>query len=161
LTVNLWYFCIRKFRDFGENRAREPNERNEVNAKSSMVRPSSRRQLMLNVVGVTMLVLGLSIASIVLVTGAGRSKTQGATGAAGDWQDSSLSIEDSKASSRDVEMYNGKLGMLALKLSDAFKQPESLAMIIATTSSLFALGCFFVSRRLYSDPPPEDDDLLP
>ena len=70
---------------------------------------------MLNVVGVTMLVLGLSIASIVLVTGAGRSKTQGATGAAGDWQD----------------------------------------------SSLFALGCFFVSRRLYSDPPPEDDDLLP
>jgi hypothetical protein len=115
---------------------------------------------MLNVVGVTMLVLGLSMASIVLVTGA-RSKTQGATGAAGDWQDGSLSIVDSKASSRDVEMYNGKLGMLALRLSDAFKQPESLAMIIATTSSLFALGCFFVSRRLYSAHPPEDDDLLP
>jgi hypothetical protein len=116
---------------------------------------------MLNVVGVTVLVLGLSIASIVLVTGAGRSKTQGATGAASDWQDGSLSIVDSKASSRDMEMYNGKLGMLALRLSDAFKQPESLAMIIATTSSLFALGCFFVSHRLYSAHPPEDDDLLP
>jgi len=74
---------------------------------------------MLNVVGVTVLVLGLSIASIVLVTGAGRSKTQGATGAASDWQDGSLSIVDSKASSRDMEMYNGKLGMLALRLSDA------------------------------------------
>ena len=73
----------------------------------------------------------------------------------GDWHDDTLSVEDSKASSRDVEMYDGKLGMLALKLSDAFHQPESLAMIIAVTSSLVAVGCFFVSRRLDSDQPPD------
>lgn len=116
---------------------------------------------MLKVVGVTVLVLGLSIASIVLVAGAGRLKAPGAADATGDWQDDSLSLEDSKASSHDLELYDGKMGMLALKLSDAFHQPESLAMIIATTSSLVALGCFYVSRRLNSDPSPEDDDLLP
>ncbi len=132
-----------------------------MNDKSSRPRPSSRRQSTLTIVGVTVLVLGLSIASIVLVAGAGRSKATGANGAPGDWQDSSLSIEDSKVSTRDVEMYDGKLGMLALSVSNAFRQPESLAMIIATTSSLFALGCFYVSRRLSSVQSPEDDDPLP
>jgi hypothetical protein len=132
-----------------------------VNAKPSRHRPSSRRQSALNIVGVIVLVVGLSIASIVLVAGAGRWKAPGATGAPGDWQDNSLSIEDSKASSHDLEMYDGKLGTLSLKLSDAFHQPESLAMIIATASTLFALGCFYVSHRLYSDQPAEDDDLLP
>ncbi|MGO9244837.1 MAG: hypothetical protein ACLPT4_03810 [Verrucomicrobiia bacterium] len=132
-----------------------------MNDKSSMPRLSSRRQSTLNIVGVTVLVLGLSIASIVLVAGAGRSKAPDAADTSGDWQDNSLSIEDSKASSHDLEMYDGKLGMLALKLSDAFHQPESLATIIAAASSLVALGCFYVSRRLYSDRPSEDDDLLP
>jgi hypothetical protein len=123
-----------------------------------MSHSACRRQSTLDIVGVTVLALGLSIASIVLVMGAGRSKAPGATGASGDWQDDSLSIEDSKASSRDLEMYNGKLGMLALKLSDAFHQPESLAMIIATGSTLLALGCFYVSRRLPPDPPIGTDD---
>lgn len=125
-----------------------------------MVRPSSRVESMLNIVGVIVLVLGLSIASIVLVVGARRAKAAGAGGAPGDWQDNSLSIQDSKASSHDLEMYDGKLGMLGLKLSDAFHQPESLAMIIATTCSLVAVGCFFVSRRLSSDRPTEEDDGL-
>ena len=122
---------------------------------------ASKQHSALNIVGVTVLVVGLSIASIVLVTGAGRLRAPGATGAPGDWQDNSLSIEDSKVSSHDLEMYDGKLGMLALRLSAAFHQPESLAMIIAVTSSLIAVGCFYVSHRLYSDQPPEDDDLHP
>jgi hypothetical protein len=113
---------------------------------------SSRGQLTLNIVGVIALVLGLSIASIVLVVGAGRAKTT--AGAPGEWQDNSLSIEDSKAAAHDLEMYNGKMGMLAVKLSDAFHQPESLAMIIAAGSTLIALGCFFVARRLPPPAPP-------
>ena len=121
----------------------------------------SRRQPTLNVVGVTVLVLGLSIASIVLVAGAGRTKGPGTAGAPGDWQDSSLSIQDSKASSHDLEMYDGKLGTMALKLSDAFHRPESLALIIVVASSLVAIGCFYVSRRLLSDQPPEDENHLP
>ncbi|MGD1018559.1 MAG: hypothetical protein ABSA12_04495 [Verrucomicrobiia bacterium] len=136
------------------------NERRDVNARSYLPRSSPKRQSTLNIVGVIVLVVGLSTASIVLVMGAGRSTGPGVSGAPGDWQDQSLSIEDSKASSHDVEMYNGKLGLLALRVSNAFRQPESLAMIIATTSSLFALGCFFVSRRLSSGQSPENDDPL-
>jgi len=123
-----------------------------------MVRPSSRLESTLNIVVVIVLALGLSIASIVLVVGARRAKAAGAGGAPGDWQDNSLSIEDSKASSHDLEMYDGKLGMLGLKLSDAFHQPESLALIIAVTSSLVAVGCFYVSRRMPPDPPIGTDD---
>ena len=143
------------------SRAHEPNEDSEVNDKSSMPRPASRRPSTLNIVGVTVLVLGLSIASIVLVVGGSRSKAPDAADTSGDWQDNSLSIEDSKASSHDLEMYDGNLGMLTVKLMDAFHQPESLAMIIAAASSLVALGCFYVSHRLYSDRPSEDGDLLP
>jgi hypothetical protein len=111
---------------------------------------SSRGRSTLNIVGVAVLALGLSAASLVLLRGStnGRSTSD----AAGDWQDDSLSIEDSKASTHDVEMYDGKMGMLALKLSDLFHQPESLAMMIAGGSTLIALGCFYVARRL---PPPE------
>ncbi len=137
------------------------NERRDVNTSSYLPRSSSKRRPTLDIVGVIVLVVGLSTASIVLVMGASRATGPGATGAPGDWQDQSLSIEDSKVSSHDVEMYDGKLGMLALRLSNAFRQPESLAMIIATTSSLFALGCFYVSHRLSSDQSPEDDDPLP
>jgi hypothetical protein len=118
-----------------------------------MARPS-RPQSTLNIVGVIVLVLGLSIASIVLV--AGRPKATADTDASGDWHDDTLSVEDSKSSSRDLEMYNGKMGILAVRLSEAFHQPESLAMIIAVTSSLVAVGCFYVSRHQ----PPEDNDLL-
>ena len=105
---------------------------------------------MLNVVGVVVLAVGLSAASIVLVRGS--SNGRGASNPAGEWQDNSLSLEDSKAASHDLEMYNGKMGMLAVKLSDAFHRPESLAMIITGGSTLIALGCFFVARRF---PPPE------
>jgi hypothetical protein len=109
--------------------------------------------LTLNTVGVIVLVLGLAAASIVLVRGLGQSKDQAAASSPGGWQDNTLSIQDSKASSHEVEMYNGKLGLLTLKLSNAFHQPESLALIIAAGSTLVALGCFFVSHRLPPDPP--------
>jgi len=132
-----------------------------MNARSSTFRSSSQRRSTINIIGVTVLVLGLSVASVVLVMGVRRSNGTGAAGAPGDWQDNSLSVEDSKASSHDLEMYNGKMGMLALKLTEAFQQPESLAMIIAVTSSLIAVGCFYVSRQLYSDHSTEDEDPLP
>lgn len=123
-----------------------------------MTGPSRRRGSTLNIVGVTVLAVGLGIASIVLVAGARRAKGPGDTDASGSWQDDSLSVEDSKASTRDVEMYNGKLGMLSLELSDALRQPESLAMIIAVASSLIAVGCFYFSYRFPPDPPVGTDD---
>jgi hypothetical protein len=39
-------------------------------------------------------------------------------------------------------MYYGKAGMLAVRLRDWFEQPESLAIILATSSTLAALACF-------------------
>jgi len=108
---------------------------------------------MLNTVGMLVLVLGLTAASLVLVRGLGQSNNPAASNSPDDWQDNTLSLQDSKAASHDLEMYDGKLGMLSFKLSDAFHRPESLALIIATASTLVALGCFFVSRRLPPDPP--------
>lgn len=113
----------------------------------------SRHQTMLNTIGMLVLVLGLAAASLVLLRGLRQSNNPAASNSPDDWQDDSLSLQDSKASSHDLEMYNGKLGMLTVKLSDAFHRPESLAMIIATASTLVALGCFFVSRHLPLDPP--------
>jgi len=69
----------------------------------------------------------------------------------GDWQDSTLSVEDSKIASRDIEMYYGKIGFLVIRLSDWWKRPESKAIILATTSTLIAAGCFFAARRLSPD----------
>lgn len=128
----------------------------EVNAKSSMLPRPSREQSVLNTIGVIVLGLGLAAGSVVLVRGTPTS--QAVSNSPGEWQDNTLSIQDSKASSRDVEMYDGKLGLLVVKLSDAFHQPESLAAIIVGGSTLLALGCFYVSRRLPPDPPIGTDD---
>jgi hypothetical protein len=108
---------------------------------------------MLNTVGTFVLVLGLAAASLVLVLGLRQAANPAGSNSPDDWQDDTLSLEDSKASTHDLEMYDGKMGMLTVKLTDAFHNPESLAMIIATASTLVALGCFFVSRRLPPDPP--------
>ena len=105
---------------------------------------------MLNTIGMLVLVLGLATASLVLLRGMRKSNNPATSD---NWQDDTLSIQDSKSTSYEVERYDGKLGMLTVKLSDAFHRPESLAMIIATASTVVALGCFFVSRHLPPDPP--------
>jgi hypothetical protein len=130
----------------GPHRFRREEEQAAVNNRPAISGSSFGRQSTLNTVGVIVLVLGLTAASIVLVRGLGQSNSQAASNSPDDWQDNTLSIQDSKASSHDVEMYDGKLGLLTLELSHAFHQPESLAMIIATTSTLFALGCFSKGR---------------
>jgi hypothetical protein len=104
---------------------------------------------MLNTIGTLVLVLGLAGASLVLVRGLRQSSNP----ASSNSQDDTLSVQDSKASSYEVERYDGTMGMLTVRLSDALHRPESLAMIIATASTLVALGCFFVSRHLPPDPP--------
>jgi len=116
----------------------------------SFLRAPSPRHSALNSIGVAVLALGLAASGVILARG--KPTTPSTAVAPGDWQDTTLSLQDSKVSSRDVEMYDGKLGLLTVKLSNAFHQPESLAIIIAAGSTLAALGCFYVARRL---PPPE------
>ena len=118
-----------------------------------MLDTPSRRQTMLNSIGMLVLVLGLAAASLVLLCGLRQSNNPATSNSPDNWHDDTLSIQDSKATSYEVEKYDGKMGLLSVKLSDAFHRPESLAMIIATASTLVALGCFFVSRHLPPDPP--------
>jgi hypothetical protein len=96
-------------------------------------------------IGIVVLLLGLAIAAIVYRTGQSRSVPQ--SNAAGDWRDSTLSTQDSKVSSRDVELYYGKVGMLVVKLQDWSKRPESRAVLIATISTLTSLACFRAAHR--------------
>jgi hypothetical protein len=107
-------------------------------------RPSTRRTKY-NAAGVIVLVLGLPIAAIVY--GAGQSPSAPQPNAASDWRDGTLSTQDSKASSRDVELYYGKIGLLVVKLQDWSKQPTSWAILIAAVSTLTAVACFRAAHR--------------
>ena len=103
------------------------------------------RRTKLNAIGVMALVVGLPIAAIIY--GSGQSDSAPQSNAAGDWQDSTLSTQDSKVSSRDVEMYYGKIGMLVVKLQDWSKRPTSWAILIATISTVTAVTCFRGAHR--------------
>ena len=103
----------------------------------------------LNAVGVIVLLLGIVGACIVYEIGEDRSTGRDAN-AEGAWQDGSLAPADSKSFSHDVEMYNGKLGVLVVKwwdLCDALKRPGSVAIMIAAGSVAAACGCFIAAKR--------------
>ena len=109
--------------------------------------PPSRRRAALNACGVAVLVLGLAAAGLVY---GGGQKTAAAAPANGEWRDGSLSTEESKAGTRDVEMYYGQLGMFALGLRDKVAelgQSGPLAVIIAALATVVAAGCFQAARR--------------
>ena len=103
----------------------------------------------LNAVGVIGLLLGIVGACIVYEIGEDRSTGRDAN-AEGAWQDGSLAPADSKSFSHDVEMYNGKLGVLVVKwwdLCDELKRPGSVAIMIAAGSAIAACGCFIAAKR--------------
>jgi hypothetical protein len=114
--------------------------------------PSSslkNRAELLKTLGVAVLVLGVVSASIVYWSGQKHSASQSnnrGTSVDGDWKDSTLSSEDLKGSSRTIEMNYGKVAVLMvswLHWWEQLKPYESLAIIIATISTLTALGCFW------------------
>jgi len=106
--------------------------------------PPSKLRGPLNSLGVLILIVGLAIAAIIYPTG--RARPAHRPTAPGEWQDSSLSTVDSKRSSRDVEMYSGKLGLLVVQFQDWTHQPASPAIIIATVSVLAASACFLAAK---------------
>jgi hypothetical protein len=115
---------------------------------SSFVRPAT-----LNMVGTIVLVLGIVIAGIVYWVGQARSASQAVSYADGDWHDDTLSLEDSKRSTYDVEMYGGSLEMLMVKINTALAQPGVQSTLIVVASALVASGCFVAARQ----PPPDHD----
>ena len=104
-----------------------------------------RHALVFNIVGVIVLLIGIGSASLVYRRAQPAPATATTTG---EWKDSSLALTDSKISTRNIELYGGKVEVLMVRWMDRLQRPESLAIIIATISVLIALGCFLVARHL-------------
>ena len=113
----------------------------EVNDNAAIPGSSSRHRKLFNTLGVLIFVLGTGTAGLIYWN-AHQSRARGSSAVDGSWQDGTLAPLDSKSSSRDIELYNGKVGVLAVRLRDWFEQPGSLAIILATSSTLAALACF-------------------
>lgn len=124
-----------------------------VNDNDAIPGPWARRRVTLNRLGVVVLLLGMGGAILIDWSGQVRSRRQsgrqGSSAAAGAWQDSTLPAEDTKRFSRDIEMNYGELGVLIAKgqLWWANLPPaDRWAILIATISSLAAIGCFLTAR---------------
>ena len=104
-----------------------------------------RHTATLNTVGVIVLLVGISSAALVYRLGQKSSPTSPTNGG---WQDSTLSLTDSKTSTRNIELYGGKVEVLMVKLQDWLHHPKSMAILIAIISALIAAGCFLVGRYL-------------
>jgi len=126
----------------------------KVSAKPPVTSSSLKnRAELLKTIGVVVLILGAISASIVFWSGqmrsARQSNNQESSIAEGGWKDSTLSSEDSKGSSRTIEMNYGKVAVLIvswLHWSEQLKPHQSLAIIIAAISTLTALSCFIVAK---------------
>jgi hypothetical protein len=111
------------------------------------------KRWLINRLGIAVLLFGLVSAGAVYWSGNSGSveKPHDQETVASGSHDDTLSFEDSKTSSRGIEMYFGKVGVLIatwFRRWAELKDSERLAVMIATSSVLAALICFFVANRL-------------
>jgi hypothetical protein len=113
-----------------------------------------RRAELLKTVGVAVLVLGLIVSSILYWGGekspVTSSREQEISELGGSWKDGTLSPEDTKGSSRTIEMNYGKIAVLLvgwLHRWEELKPHRLLAIVIATIATLIAIGCFVIAQR--------------
>jgi hypothetical protein len=106
---------------------------------------ASERSSNLRFLAVAILVIGLCLAAFVYPH---------RDGSAGDGDlangDAPLSLQDSRRDTRELEVYNGKLGVLVDKwvgLGRAWLQPKPLAITIALASGIAAAGVFALASR--------------
>lgn len=118
-------------------------------------KPLNHRALF-NLAGLLVLVTGVVAAGIVYWVGQARmareQQAQTAFADTGEWTDSSIPLSDSKKFAHDVELYNGKMGMLSVQLQELAQQPTAQAIFIIIASTAGALVCFFVARRTNQSP---------
>jgi hypothetical protein len=113
-----------------------------------------RRVELYKTVGVAVLVLGLITSSILYWGGEQiflSSSHERESDPGGSWKDGSLSPEDAKGSSRTIEMNYGKIAVLVtgwLHRWMELKPHQWLAILIATVTTLIAIGCFMIAHRL-------------
>jgi hypothetical protein len=111
--------------------------------------PSSERSSNLKFIALLILVAGFGLAAFLYPH---RSATTGDGSMEGDPVngDAPLSLQDSRRDSRELEVYNGKLGVLVDKwvgIGHAWMQPKPLAITIALASGIVAFGVFTLASR--------------
>jgi hypothetical protein len=114
-----------------------------------------RRAELLKTLGVAVLVFGLIVSSILYWNGGDHSivSSRGPeiSDLGGSWKDGTLSPEDTKGSSRAIEMNFGKIAVLVtgwLHRWEELKPHQWLAIVIAATSTLIAVVCFVMAHRV-------------
>lgn len=111
-----------------------------ANHPVSDVRRPWNRTNRLRVIGIVVLLLGLTTAGAVywIRTHAGPTEDE-------------LLAGNARAESREMGILYGKMGILTHELSEDLKQPGTQACLIAAASILIALGCFHVARLTDED----------
>ena len=94
-----------------------------------------------NVAGVVVLVVGLGCAIPLY-----RQNRSPVFAPNGEWRDTTFALTESKANTRNIEMFGGKLEVLMVKWQEWFRDADTRAMVIGTISVLIALGCFLTAR---------------
>jgi hypothetical protein len=69
------------------------------------------------------------------------------------WQDSTLSPDDAKGSSRDLELLYGKVGALVIsfwnRCEEFFRHPATGEIVIGLISVVLAFLCFLMANRAH------------
>jgi len=115
-----------------------------ANDQNAGLRPPPKRSARLRLIGVVVLLLGLTAAGLLYWI---RTHT-------GEPTEDELLAGNAKAESRQVEILYGKMGLLTHELSEDLKQPGTQACLIAVASILVAAGFFYVARLSDDDEPP-------
>ena len=114
-----------------------------------------RRRDALNLLGIIVLVFGIAGAAVIYWTGKSRSPGQAMNRETptveNGWKDSTLSPDDTKGSSRDLELLYGKVGALVIsfwhRCELIFSSPVSGATVIGLISVVLAFLCFLMANR--------------
>jgi len=106
---------------------------------------SLNRQVFLNLMGLGILLAGISAAVFIHCRGEEQPLEQAVPD--GGWErDGTLSPQDSKRLSADIERTWGKFGNLMFSHSgEELLHPKQVSLIILGGSLLVALGCFYVA----------------
>ena len=117
-----------------------------ANDKTSGLHSTSRRTARLRMIGIIVLLLGIS--------GAGAVYWLGTRSA--DVSDDLSMVGYNKVRTRQMGMLYGKMGPVIEEWFDDLKQPGTQAEIIVAISILMAAGCFYFARLLGHDDEPPD-----
>jgi flagellar basal body-associated protein FliL len=122
-----------------------------TNDKTAEHHSSSKRAARLRLIGIIVLLLGISSAGAVYWLGT-RSP---------DVSDDLSMVGYNKAQTRQMGMLYGKMGPVIEEWFDDLKQPGTQAEIIVAVSILIAAGCFYFARLLGHDDAPSDGGARP